>query len=160
VKGLSPGDGRRRHPAIQQNNYIQSLKSHVADLERERANLAERYGERHPEIIKINASIRDARASSKPRSARRSKAIATTTRRRWPRSARSSVARGPEGAAMSLSRKNVSYTVLEREAQSNRQVYESLLQRPEGAAGAGEQPRQQRALVDEARVPRAPFLPT
>ena len=30
---------------------------------------------------------------------------------------------------MDLSRKNVSYTVLEREAQSNRQVYETLLQR-------------------------------
>ena len=30
---------------------------------------------------------------------------------------------------MDLSRKSVSYTVLEREAQSNRQIYETLLQR-------------------------------
>ena len=34
-----------------------------------------------------------------------------------------------KGAAMDLNRKSVSYTVLEREADSNRQVYETLLQR-------------------------------
>ena len=49
-----------------------------------------------------------------------------------------------KGAAMDLSRKSVSYTVLEREAQSNRQVYETLLRARKGAAGAGQQPRQQR----------------
>ena len=60
VKALGPGTPIDSIPAILQNQYIQSLKTQVAELERDRANLSERYGERHPEIIKVNASIKDA----------------------------------------------------------------------------------------------------
>ena len=160
VKGLSAGEAADTIPAIQQNNFIQSLKSHVADLERERANLAERYGERHPEIIKSNASIRDSRRQLDAEVGKALEAIhndyqtALAEERSLERSLEDQ-----KGAAMTLSRKNVSYTVLEREAQSNRQVYESLLQRQKElqvlASSRGNNVR----LVDEAEVPRAPFLP-
>jgi capsular exopolysaccharide synthesis family protein len=60
---------------------------------------------------------------------------------------------------MDLSRKNVGYTVLEREAQSNRQVYETLLQREKElqvlANGQGNNVR----LMDRAELPAAPFSP-
>lgn len=160
VKGLSPGEAADTLPAIQQNSYIQSLKAHVADLERERANLAERYGERHPELIKINASIRDSRRQLDGEIGKALEAIrndyqtALAEERALERSLEDQ-----KGAAMTLSRKNVSYTVLEREAQSNRQVYESLLQRQKElqvlASSRGNNVR----LVDEAEVPRTPFVP-
>ncbi len=41
------------------NNYIQSIKARLADLQRQRALLAERYGDRHPEMVSIAASIQD-----------------------------------------------------------------------------------------------------
>jgi capsular exopolysaccharide synthesis family protein len=60
---------------------------------------------------------------------------------------------------MSLGRKNVSYTVLERDAQSNRQVYESLLAREKElrvhASSRGNNVR----LVEEAEIPGGPFSP-
>jgi len=160
VKGLSPGEAADTIPAIQQNNYIQSLKSHVADLERERANLTERYGERHPEIIKVNAGIRDSRRQLDAEIGKALEAIRNDyqTALAEERSLERSL-EDQKGAAMTLSRKNVSYTVLEREAQSNRQVYESLLQRQKElqvlASSRGNNVR----LVDEAEVPRAPFVP-
>ena len=60
---------------------------------------------------------------------------------------------------MSLGRKSVSYTVLEREAQSNRQVYENLLAREKElqvlASSRGNNVR----LVEDAEVPGGPFTP-
>jgi capsular exopolysaccharide synthesis family protein len=160
VQGLTAVEAADTIPAIQQNNYIQSLKSHVADLERERANLAERYGERHPEIIKVNASIRDSRRQLESEISKALDGIrndyqtALAEERSLERSLEEQ-----KGAVLTLSRKNVSYTVLEREAQSNRQVYESLLQRQKElqvlASSRGNNVR----LVDEAEVPRAPFVP-
>ena len=160
VKDLPPGEAPDTIPAVQQNSSVQSLKSHVADLERERANLAERYGERHPEIIKINAGIRDARRQLDAEIAKALEAIRNDyqTALAEERSLERSLD-DQKGAAMALSRKNVSYTVLEREAQSNRQVYETLLQRQKElqvlASSRGNNVR----LVDEAEVPRTPFLP-
>lgn len=160
VKELTAVEAADTIPAIQQNNYIQSLKSHVADLERERANLAERYGERHPEIIKVNASIRDARRQLESEISKALDGIRNDyqTALAEERSLERSLDE-QKGAVLTLSRKNVSYTVLEREAQSNRQVYESLLQRQKElqvlASSRGNNVR----LVDEAEVPRAPFVP-
>jgi uncharacterized protein involved in exopolysaccharide biosynthesis len=47
-------------PEILQNQYIQSLKAQVAELERRKALLTERYGDKHPEMLTVNASIQDA----------------------------------------------------------------------------------------------------
>jgi len=160
AKELSPGDAADTIPAIQHNSFIQSIKAHLADLERERVNLSERYGERHPEIIKVNASIRDSRRQLEAETTKAVDAIRNDyqTALAEERSLQRSL-EDQKGAAMSLSRKNVSYTVLEREAQSNRQVYETLLQRQKElqvlASSRGNNVR----LVDAAEVPRAPFLP-
>jgi capsular exopolysaccharide synthesis family protein len=147
-------------PAILQNQYIQAIKTQLADLERERANLSERYGDRHPEIIKINASIRDA---SRQLQAELSKAIDAIKNDYQSAVAEektlASALEDQKGTAMALSRKSVSYTVLEREAQSNRQVYESLLQREKElqvlASSRGNNVR----LMEPAEPPGAPFTP-
>ena len=46
VKTLTPGAAPDTIPAILQNQYIQSIKTQLAELEREKGNLSERYGER------------------------------------------------------------------------------------------------------------------
>jgi capsular exopolysaccharide synthesis family protein len=64
-----------------------------------------------------------------------------------------------KGAAMDLSRKNVGYTVLEREAQSNRQVYETLLQREKELQVMANSQGNNVRLMDRAEIPGAPFTP-
>lgn len=160
VKALSPGAPVDSIPAILQNPYVQSLKTQLAELERDRANLSERYGERHPEIIKVNASIRDASRQleqelSKTIDAIRNDYQAAAAEER----ALSDTLDEQKGAALSLGRKSVSYTVLEREAQSNRQVYENLLAREkELQVLAGSRGNNVR-VVELAEVPGAPFSP-
>jgi succinoglycan biosynthesis transport protein ExoP len=160
VKALSAEASPDTIPSILQNQYIQSLKTQVAELERDRANLSERYGERHPEIIKVNASIKDA---SRQLQLELSKAIDAIRNDYQAALAEERALAGSldeqKGAAVSLGRKSVSYTVLEREAQSNRQVYENLLAREKElqvlASSRGNNVR----LAEEAEVPGGPFAP-
>ena len=57
------GTGATRFaPAVLSNDYIQKLEVELADLQRQQAQLAERYGPRHPEMIKINTAIQSADA--------------------------------------------------------------------------------------------------
>ena len=145
VKSLSPGASPETIPAILQNQYIQSLKTQVAELERDRANLSERYGDRHPEIIKVNASIKDATRQLELELAKAIDAIRNDYQAALAEErALAGSLEEQKGAAMSLGRKSVSYTVLEREAQSNRQVYENLLSREKELQVLAQQPRQQR----------------
>ena len=119
-----------------------------------RANLSERYGDRHPEIIKVNASIKDATRQLELELAKAIDAIRNDYQAALAeeRSLAGSLEE-QKGAAMSLGRKSVSYTVLEREAQSNRQVYENLLSREKElqvlASSRGNNVR----LVEDAEVP-------
>src|SRR4030095_1864360 len=60
LDSLSPKATPESIPEILQNPYIQSLKAQVAELERRKALLSERYGAQHPEMLTGNASIQDA----------------------------------------------------------------------------------------------------
>ena len=44
------------------NPFVQQMKTRLVDIERERARLTERYGERHPEVIKVNTQLEIGRA--------------------------------------------------------------------------------------------------
>jgi capsular exopolysaccharide synthesis family protein len=160
VKSLTPGTPVDSIPAILQNQYIQSLKTQLADLERDKANLSERYGDKHPEIIKINASIKDASRQLDQELAKAIDAIRNDYQAAAAEEKGLTVSlEEQKGAAMSLGRKNVSYTVLERDAQSNRQVYESLLAREKElrvhASSRGNNVR----LVEDAEIPGSPYSP-
>jgi len=160
VKALTPGTAVDSIPAILQNQYIQSLKTQLADLERDRANLSERYGDKHPEIIKVNASIKDASRQLDQELAKAIDAIRNDYQAAAAEEKGLSASlEEQKGAAMTLGRKNVSYTVLERDAQSNRQVYESLLAREKElrvhASSRGNNVR----LIEDAEIPGGPFSP-
>lgn len=160
IKSLGSSVSPDTMPAILQNPYIQTLKTQVADLQREKANLSERYGDRHPEIIKVSASIRDAQRQLELELSKAVDAIRNDYQASVSEEDTLSVALDEQkGAASSLGRKNVSYTVLEREAHSNRQVYESLLQREKElevlASSRGNNVR----LLESAEAPGAPFTP-
>src|SRR5690606_26494508 len=49
-------------PAVLSNEYIQGLKSNLAQLQREHAQLSERYGENHPEMLKSRTALESANA--------------------------------------------------------------------------------------------------
>ena len=62
--------------------------------------------------------------------------------------------------AQDLSKKSVNYNVMEREANSNRQVYESLLQRANELRVSSNSRSNNVRVIDHAEVPKGPMTPT
>ena len=123
---------------------MQERKSKLAELQREKVKLLERYGEKHPQVVNINATLSDAQRqldlelSMAVQSVRNEYETALLEERTLSKNLE-----GAKAEATDLNRKGIGYGVMEREAKSNRQVYEALLHAREGAAGLGEQPHQQ-----------------
>jgi capsular exopolysaccharide synthesis family protein len=147
-------------PAVLANDYIQKLKSEIGDLQRQQAQLAEKYGERHPEMVKVRSAIASTQAKydtevSKVMNSVKAEYDAALAQERSLVGA----LEGQKAEALGLNRKGIEYSVLSRDAESNRQVYEALLQRTKETGISGELRSSNIRVVDTAEVPTSPFLP-
>ena len=147
-------------PAVIANEYIQKLKSDIGDLQRQQAQLAEKYGDRHPEMMRIRSAIDSAQAkyeaevSNVVQSVRAEYEAALAQERSLVGALETQ-----KSEALGLNRKGIEYSVLSRDAESNRQVYEALLQRTKETGISGELRTSNIRVVDAAEVPTAPVLP-
>ena len=147
-------------PPVLSNSYIQELKTGLADAQRQSAQLSERYGPQWPEVIKAKTAVQAAEAKLSVEinkvvesvSSEYNAAVAQEQSLQGALNAQKSEAIG--GGKMS-----VAYSVLQREADSNRQVYESLLQRTKETGISGERRQTNVRVVDRAQVPGGPFSP-
>ena len=150
----------RALPAVLQNATVRDVKTRVTVLEAERAWLSQRYGARHPEILKIDAGIAAATqelegATTLAILSLRSDFEAALAEERALRAELDA----QKEAALVLNRKSVDYGVLERDAASEQQVYETLLQREKELRIESHLETNNVRLVDRATVPGAPFTP-
>jgi polysaccharide biosynthesis transport protein len=147
-------------PAVLSNDYIQKLRADMADLQRQQAQLAERYGERHAEMIKIRTAIQVAEAKFAGELGK----VVESVRNEYQaavseENSLQSALNGQKAEALSLNRKGIEYGVLQREVESNRQIYESLMQRTKETDISSERKSTNIRVVDSAEVPRAPIAP-
>ncbi len=146
--------------SVLSNNFIQGLKTQINQLDQERSRLAERYGEKHPDFIKVNSQLAnaerqlDAEVKKAVQSAKNEYDAAVTQERVLQEALAES-----KSAATDLSRKGVDYSVLLREAESNRQVYNQLLTREKELRVVANSRTNNVRLVERASVPGAPFTP-
>ena len=147
-------------PAVLSNDYIQKLRSEVADLQRQQAQLAERYGERHAEMIKVRTAIELADAKLKNEISKTVESVRNQFQSALSeeRSLQSALD-AQKTEALSLNRKGIEFGVLQREADSNKQIYESLMQRTKDAGISSERRATNIRVVDAAEIPRAPISP-
>jgi polysaccharide biosynthesis transport protein len=147
-------------PEILQNPYIQSLKAQVAELERRKALLSERYGDKHPEMLTVNASIQDATRQLNLEIAKAVEAIRHDydSAMLEERTLASALEEQKE-IATDLDRKSVTYTVLQRDAESNRELYQTLLRREKELQVLANSRGNNVRLVERAAIPQAPFSP-
>jgi len=157
---LGPSASADTIPGILQNAYIQTMKAQTAELERRKALLSERYGEKHPEILTINASLDDAN-----RQLRLELAKAVDSIRHDYESAileertLASALDEQKDLATDLDRKSVAYTVLQRDAESNRELYQTLLRREKELQVLANSRGNNVRIVERAGLPGAPFSP-
>ena len=153
-------DAQGRFPDILRNEVVQQQKLTLASLRRERSRLTEELGPRHPEMINIESSIRDAgnrlrdeilavvdslRIEFQVASSREQQLLAELDRRTLE--------------ALALDRTGIEYGVMRREAESDRQLYEALLLRAAETGVTGELETSNIRILDEAEIPARPARP-
>jgi succinoglycan biosynthesis transport protein ExoP len=161
LKSLPAGTGPDSIPAIAGNPQVQLHRTQLAELQRQKAQLAERYGDKHPEIQKVNAQLAD---EQRQLEAETTKAL-QTVKNEYERSLleERTLAANLEEAkrdVQNLGRLSVGYNVLEREAKSNRAVYEALLQRENELRVASNSRANNVRIVEKAEIPKGPITPT
>ncbi len=147
-------------PAVLSNDYVQKIKADLSDLQRQQAQMAEKYGDRHPEMVKIRTAIQAADAKLQTEIGKVVQSVKSEYQGALTQE-RSLVGalEAQKAEALGLNRKGIEYSVLQREAESNRQVYEALLQRTKETGISGELKASNIRVVDRAEVPTVPVLP-
>jgi len=147
-------------PAVLSNDYIQKLKSDLSDLQRQQAQLSQRYGEKHPEVTKIATAVQGSEAKlrleiTKIVDSVKGEFQTAVAQERELQNALNA----QKNEALSMNRRGIELSVLQREAESNRQIYESLLQRTkETDISSGARSTNAR-ILDMAETPRSPISP-
>jgi succinoglycan biosynthesis transport protein ExoP len=160
VKAIPPGTSLDSIAVVSQNVTVQNAKARRDDALRERQKEAEKHGEKHPDYIKADGALKETQRLYDLEMQR-----ALTTVQQEYQSAvieESTLNRALEGAkadAQDLGHKSVNYNVMEREAKSNRQVYESLLQRENELRVAANSHSNNVRIIDRAEVPKSPMTP-
>src|SRR5215831_5020440 len=139
---------------------IDKLRGELADLEVERSRLLRTYKEEHPEILKIDARIQQvqqrldgevqnmvsaAQAEYKAAKAREDTLFNTVTQMRR------------EG--QDLNEKEIQYLALQRENETNQQLYDSIAKRLKETSVTGGLETNNVRVVEAATAPSAPVRP-
>lgn len=147
-------------PLILSNAYIQQLKAQVAELQREQANLAERYGDRYPEMVKVKTALQAAEARLQGEIAKTVESVRNDyLAARAQEQSLTAALEGQKRQALDQNRVEIEYASLERDAQSNRQVLENLLQQAKQSGLAAAISASNIRVVERAVVPAVPVRP-
>jgi capsular exopolysaccharide synthesis family protein len=143
------------------NPFIQQQKGELADLQRQQAQLSERLGPNHPDMVKLGVAIRSAESKIQGEIAKIVQAMRNDYEQAvtQERSLTAMLEQQKRGA-LELNRKGIQYGVLARDAASNRQIFESLMQRAKETGIAGDLKTSNIRIVDAAEVPRTPSSPS
>ena len=147
-------------PAILSNAFIQQEKTEIAGLQQQQTQLAEKLGPRHPDMLKIASAIEAADVKMRAEVAK----VVQSMKNDYEAAVlqEHSLAAALEQQkhdALELNRKGIDYGVLQRDASTNRQIFESLLQRTKETGISGELKNSNIRVVDAAELPRAPVRP-
>jgi capsular exopolysaccharide synthesis family protein len=147
-------------PLVASNTFVQSLKNQAADLARRQAELTDRFGPKHPEMVEVATAMQAVQTKLRGEIEKvvdgvRSEYAAALAQERDLTAALES----QKAEALALDRKGVEYAALEREAASSRQVFDALLQQTKEAALSSDLQRSSVRVVDAAEPPSVPIRP-
>ncbi len=147
-------------PLILSNPFVQQQKTELASLQRQRAQLSEKLGPNHPDMVKVGVAIQNAEARIKQEVAQ----VVQSMRNDYEaalaeeRSLTATLNR-QKGEAQVLNRSGIEYGVLQRDNEANRQMFEALLKRTQETGISEELKAGNIRIVDQAETPRGPVSP-
>jgi capsular exopolysaccharide synthesis family protein len=147
-------------PGVINNSLIQNLKGQLVNLEGQYANLAAQYKSGYPPVAKLKAQIDDTRT----RLDEQIKAVVEGINSAYMAAAANErmlavQMKKQKAAALALKDAGVHYAILEREADTNRKLYDSVLERMREIGVTSEIPNANSSILDIAEVPRFPTKP-
>ena len=147
-------------PAIVSNTFIQQQKSELATLQRQQAQLSEKLGPRHPDMAKLGLAIQNAEAKIQGEIGKVVQSMRNDYEQTLAQEKSLTAAlEQQKHDALALNRTGIEYGVLARDAASNRQIFESLMQRTKETGISGELKTSNVRIVDAAETPRTPATP-
>ena len=147
-------------PAILTNTFIQQQKTELAQLQSQYAQMGDRLGERHPDMVKLRSAIQVTQAKldgeiGKVVQGVKNEYLAALAKE----NSLAGALNAQKGDALAMNRKAIDYSVLDREVQSGRQLYDSLLQRAKETGVSTELKTSNIRIVDRAERPLGPVSP-
>ena len=139
---------------------LQRLKQEASELDVQKAKLSKVYKEKHPEILKIDAQIEQVNQRIDAETKTMLRAVQTEFR---VAKAREETLLGNvnrlRAEAQELNEKEIQYLNLQRESDSNQQLYEAVLKRLKETGVTGGLETNNVSIVEDAVVPRVPVRP-
>jgi capsular exopolysaccharide synthesis family protein len=147
-------------PAIASNPTIQQLRAEIGALQRQRSELSQQYGERHPEMLRVQSALAQTQERLKGEIAKAVQVVENEYRAAVAHE-RSLMAalESQKAEAVQLSELDLEYGRLQREAQASRQIYDTLLQQARQLGIASELKQSAAAVLDPAQPPAWPIRP-
>jgi len=147
-------------PAVLRSASVMPIKAAQAEAERKLAELSNRYGANHPRIIAAESDLRAARENTQKAvdsvvsSITREYEVAKATEKTMQAELDKS-----KSEIRDMSRKEFQLAALERDAQSNRQLYEMFVNRAKETGLTGDLQSTIARVIDPAVVSGAPVKP-
>jgi uncharacterized protein involved in exopolysaccharide biosynthesis len=147
-------------PMIAGNPVIQRLKGQQVELEVQRSKLLQAYKEKHPEVVKVQSQIDEVTRRIRQEVERIAQGIESEYNAMKAREAAMLGAVDQyKSEAQNLSKKEIQYGILKREADSNQQLYDVLLKRLKETSLTQGLDTNNVRLVEPAIAPRDPVRP-
>jgi capsular exopolysaccharide synthesis family protein len=141
-------------PSVMANTFVQDLKKQLADLQRQKAEVAEKLGEKNPRMVSLNAAI----ASTESRlNAEIDKVIAAVRNDYQAALAEeknlSAALETQKREALDLQAKAIDFGTYQRSASVDKEIFDTLTQRLREAGIAGNVKSSDIRIVDRAEIP-------
>ena len=145
---------------VADSQLIQKLKQEASELDVTRAKLSKTYKEKHPEILKVDAQIEQVsqRIDSEIKNMMRGVQTEFRVARAREETLLGNVNR-LRTEAQELNEKEIQYLNLQRDADSNQQLYEAVLKRLKETGITGGLETNNVSVIEEAIQPRIPIRP-
>lgn len=160
IKSVGKNGDYSSLPAVVRNNNVSDAMRSQAEAERTMSEVAQRYGFEHPKYVAAEATLKSARENVKRQvdavvgSVTREYEVAVGTER-----ALEGTLNSARGSIQNLNRKEFELGVLEREVDSNRQIYDMFMKRAKETNVSGDLQSAVARVVDAAVLPNKPVKP-
>ena len=147
-------------PAVANDQAVTEIRSNIAKQESDLANLRQRYKQLHPKFIQAQSQLAEWKSAL-------DKAILSVPKRvrsayesaRAAEQALESALREQETVALELNKQSVRYNVLSRDVESDRALYQSVLNRIKETSVTKDLKPSKVRVIQQASVPEKPVKP-